>query len=69
MKAVDSMWFNTAQGSFGIVLGQDEITGEFKVYAGIATCLNQQADEELILSYGNKVNIAMLMSMISRVAK
>ena len=31
-KVIDSMWFNTAQGTFGIILAEDETTGERKLY-------------------------------------
>jgi len=65
-KVVDSMWFNTAQGSFGIILAEDETTGERKLYAGASACFDQQADEQQILSWGNKVNLGMLGSFLTR---
>jgi len=69
MKVIDSMWFNTAQGSFGIILAEDETTGERKLYAGVAAGFDQQADEQAILSWGNKVNIGLLEGLIAKTKK
>ena len=65
MKSIDSMWFNTAQGAFGIVLGENDM-GERKLYAGVCSGDDQKADEQAILSWGNKVNIGMLEGMIAK---
>ncbi|MBA7661239.1 hypothetical protein ES703_69254 [subsurface metagenome] len=66
MKVIDSMWFNTLQGSFGFVLGENEM-GECKLYAGVAARgLDQSADEQAILSWGNKVNIGMMEGPIAK---
>lgn len=65
MKVIDSIWFNTRQGSFGFVVGENDM-GERKLYAGIASGLDQKADEQEILSWGNKVNIGMMESLIAR---
>jgi ATPase subunit of ABC transporter with duplicated ATPase domains len=68
MKVLDSMWFNTRQGSFGFVLGENEI-GKRMLYAGVASGLDQKADEQEILSWGNKVNIGMMESLIAKTKK
>ncbi|KKL20954.1 hypothetical protein LCGC14_2450300 [marine sediment metagenome] len=68
-KVIDSMWFNTTQGSFGIILSEDETTGERKLYAGVVSGLTQAGDEEAILSWGNKVNLGMLGSLLARAKK
>jgi len=65
-EVIDSMWSNTAQGSFGIILAEDKTTGERKLYAGVAVGLDQQADEQAILSWGNEVNLGMLASLLAR---
>ncbi len=65
MKAIDSMWFNTAQGCFGIVVGENT-QGERKLFAGVVGGHDQENDEESILSWGNKVNISLLESLIAR---
>lgn len=69
MKAIDSVWFNTLQGSFGIVVGENETTGERKLYAGVVEGHSQEFDEQQILSWGNKVNISMLKGLIARTVK
>lgn len=48
MEVIDSIWFNTVQGSFGFVVGENEI-GEHKLYAGVAKGLSQELDERVIL--------------------
>ena len=65
MKAVDSMWFTTRQGSFGFVVGENEM-GERKLYAGVSRGDDQEADEQEIMSWGNKVNLDMMEHLITR---
>lgn len=67
MKVIDSMWFNTIQGAFGFVIGENEMTGERKLYAGVCSGQDQSADEQTILSWGNKVNIGLMEGLIARV--
>ena len=64
MKVISSMWFNTVQGSFGFVVGENA-TGERKLYGGIAAGFDQGSDEQEILSWGNKVNISLIESLIA----
>lgn len=66
MKVIDSMWFNTLQGSFGFVVGEDEKTGKRQLYAGVAHGHDQKLDEQLILSWGNKVNLELMEGLIKR---
>ena len=68
MKAIDSTWFNTFHGSFGFVIGENK-RGERKLYAGVVSGHNQEADEQTILDYGNKVNIDMMEGLIAKVKK
>lgn len=67
IKAIDSMWFNTNQGHFGLVLAEDTVTGERKIYGGVCSGLDQKADELDILRLGNKTNTDMLKAMLSKV--
>ena len=69
MKVIDSMWFNTLQGNFGFVVGEDETTGERTLYAGVVSGYNQSIDEQAILSWGNKVNIGMMEGLIAKTKK
>ncbi|NVM23794.1 MAG: hypothetical protein HWN68_18700 [Desulfobacterales bacterium] len=68
MKVIDSMWFNTMQGHFGLVVGENEM-GERKLYAGVIGGLDQEADEQAILSWGCKVNIGMMEGLIAKTKK
>ncbi len=65
MNVIDSTWFNTAQGTFGFVIGENE-KGERKLYAGVVSGLSQKADEQSILDWGSKVNIGKMESMIAK---
>jgi len=65
MKVIDSMWFNTTQGVFGFVVGENE-RGERKLYGGVVRGLDQKEDEQAILNWGNKVNIGMMEGLIAK---
>ena len=54
MKVIDSMWFSTMQGNFGLVVGENEM-GARRIYAGVVSGLDQKADEQAILDWGNKL--------------
>jgi len=69
VKVIDSMWFNTLQGSFGFVVGEDETTGKRRLYAGVVSGLDQKEDEEAILSWGNKVTLGMMEGLIAKTKK
>jgi len=68
MKVIDSTWFNNNQGSFGFVVGENEM-GERKLYAGVVSGFDQKADERAILSWGNKVNIGLMEGLIAKTKK
>ena len=68
MKVIDSMWFSTVLGQFGFVVGENEM-GERKLYAGVVSGRDQKADEQAILSWGNKVNIGMMEGLIAKTKK
>ena len=68
MKVIDSIWFNTNQGNFGFVVGENE-RGERKLYAGVVAGLDQKVDEQAILDLGAKVNIGMMEGLIAKTKK
>lgn len=68
-KVIDSVWFNTPQGSFGLVVGEDEMTGERKLYAGVVSGLDEKTDEQQILAWGNKVSVSILEGLIAKTKK
>jgi len=67
MRVVDSIWFNTRQGHFGFVIGEDETTGKRNLYGGVVPGFCQVADEQELLSWGTKVNIGMMESLIAKI--
>ena len=69
MKAIDSMWFNTLQGSFGFVIGEDKTTGERELYGGVCSGQDQSADEGQILAWGHRVNIGLIEGLIAKTKK
>ncbi len=68
MKVIDSMWFNTMQGCFGIVVGEND-EGKRGLFAGVVGGLDQPADEQAILDWGNRVNIPMMEGLIAKTKK
>lgn len=69
MKVIDSQWFNTMQGHFGFVVGEDETTGKRTLFAGVVSGFDQKYDEQAILSWGAKVNIGMIEGLIAKTKK
>jgi len=53
MKVIDAIWFTNIRGTVGIVIGEDEITGEKKAYIGVVEGNDVKEDIELIKSWGN----------------
>jgi len=66
MKIICSIWF-TGFGIFGcigIVLGEDEITGQRKAYIGNGLNLGELLDEQRIVATGSKLPV----DMVERIA-
>lgn len=56
MKNVQSFWFNSMGliGCVGIVLGEDEVTGQRKAYIGVGLGINELFDERIVAESGAK---------------
>lgn len=54
MKIIHDVWFNNMLGVVGIVVGEDEITGERKAYVGVAAGHNLEDDMKLVAELGGK---------------
>jgi len=65
MKVIDSMWFNTMLGHFGLVVGENSL-GERNLYGGVVSGLDQKADEKAILDWGHQANIDMMEGLIAK---
>ena len=66
MKVIESLWFSSLQGACGLVVGEND-RGKRKIYGGPARGLDQGTDERQILDWGNRVNVGMLESLLSKV--
>lgn len=56
MKITDSIWFTplASIGQIGIVIGEDETTGQRKAYIGVGHGVSDERDEQLVAQYGSK---------------
>ena len=52
MKIIDDIWFTGFRGIVGIVIGEDEVTGERKAYVGIGEGVSMDQDIKAIAEYG-----------------
>lgn len=52
MKIIDDIWFTNFQGIVGIVIGEDEATGERKAYVGIGSGVSVEHDVQIIALLG-----------------
>ena len=57
MKIIDDIWFANFQGmnTIGIVIGEDEVTGERKAYIGFGLSVSRQDDMQTIAANGAKL--------------
>ena len=66
MKVIDTTWFTGAKGCVGIVIGEDENTGERKAFIGVANGRNGNADAEAISAWGIRLSVAVLQDIIKK---
>jgi len=57
MKVIDSLWFTNLDGCIGIIVIEEDITGDRKAYIGPASGKDEKADTEAILAWGNKFSL------------
>lgn len=57
MRITRTFWFTQSGGPcIGIVIGEDENTGEKKAYVGTADGIDEELDAKSISRYGGKLN-------------
>ncbi len=66
MKFIDSFWFNSARGSFGVVVGEDDNTGKRKAYGSVVSGFSQKADEVEVMEGGASVSAAFLREIVDK---
>ncbi|GAJ21933.1 unnamed protein product, partial [marine sediment metagenome] len=59
-------WFAGAKGCVGIVIGEEEFTGERKAFIGAANGRNENADAEAITAWGIRLSVAVLQGLIKK---
>jgi len=65
VKVLADYWFNDMRGGIvGIVVGEDEVTGERKAYIGAVEGYNQAVDKESILDGGQKLPLSFLEGLV-----
>ena len=69
MKAVDELWFTNSLGCIGIVVMEDEFTGNRRAYIGGATGTDQMRDAQRILDLGSSFTLEMLKRIEQRLTK
>ena len=69
MKTIDATWFTTLNGTIGIVVAENEVTGERKAYIGIASGLCEKVDTEHIKQYVSKLSLLNLRTLASLLEK
>lgn len=57
MKVIETLWFTNKDGCIGIVVVEEDVTGDRKAYIGPASGTDEKADAEQILAWGNKFSL------------
>lgn len=57
MKVIDKLWFTNMDGCIGIIIVEEDITGDRKAYIGFGKGHDAQADTERILAWGNTFSL------------
>lgn len=66
MKVIDTTWFTGRKGCVGIVIGEEEFTGERKAFIGVGNGRNENADTEAIIAWGIRLSVAVLQDIIKK---
>jgi len=57
MKVIETLWFTNLDGVVGIVIIEEDVTGDRKAYIGSADGHDTKADTDKILAFGNKFSL------------
>ena len=60
MKIIHDIWFNSMLGVVGIMIGEDEVTGERKAFIGVGQGHDQRDDIRSIARLGGKLSLRTL---------
>ena len=57
MKVIDTLWFSNMKGNAGIVIIEEDGTGDRKAYIGVVPGEDEGADTEAIVAWGNRFSL------------
>lgn len=69
MKVIKTRWFTNNRGCIGIVVGEDNVTGDRKAYIGIGHGADEKVDTEAILAWGNKFDLKTAQWLVTYLTK
>ncbi|MBA7567483.1 hypothetical protein ES708_09195 [subsurface metagenome] len=56
-KVIDTMFFTNVDGCIGIVVVEEDVTGDRKAYIGSVDGTNEKANTGAIMAWGNKLSL------------
>lgn len=57
MKVIETLWFTNMNGCIGIVVIEEDVTGDRKAYIGPVPGTDEETDTEAIIAWGNKFSL------------
>jgi len=57
MKIIDTLWFTNGDGCIGIVVIEEDVTGDRKAYISPVSGTDEEADKQHIIDWGNKFSL------------
>ncbi|GAH81524.1 unnamed protein product [marine sediment metagenome] len=58
MKVLEAIWFTNNQGgTSGIIIVEEDVTGNRKAYIGVGNGIDEKADIEDILAWGSEFSL------------
>ncbi len=64
MKPIHESWFQSPGGRCGIIVAENELTGERKAYVGVASHVSREDDVKSILNLGTKITVDRLQEVL-----
>ena len=65
-KIIETVWFPGAKGLCGIVVTEDEVTGERRGYVGVAFGLDEDVDANMVKDWGVKLFPRVLRDILAK---
>lgn len=65
MKKIADYWFHSPGGLCGVIVAEDESTGERRAYVGVGTGDDYMEDRERVLDYGTKLPLTRIVEILN----